>query len=139
MKCDELNNIPMTKIAADFIACKQNANTLYVLKADADAAIAELKQKLHDAEEKFVMAQETAIKLDKELTETRQKLHDAEMRADLAEADRYIARLKYKRCQLLASLSLEKRESYKAEYEDWCLKWYIKWKQLADHYREMSK
>lgn len=53
-------------------------------------------------------------------------------------ADKVISKQKYKRCLAMALLSLEKRETYKAEYEEWCLKWYQRWLELADKFREQK-
>lgn len=44
----------------------------------------------------------------------------------------------YKRCLAMASLSLEKRETYRAEYEEWCLKWYKRWLELAEKFEHNS-
>jgi hypothetical protein len=53
-----------------------------------------------------------------------------------AEADKVIAHQKYKRCLAMAFLSLEKRETYRAEYEEWCLKWYKRWLELSEKFKE---
>ena len=43
---------------------------------------------------------------------------------------------KYKRCLAMALLALEKRETYRAEYEEWCLKWFKRWLELAEKFKE---
>ena len=53
-------------------------------------------------------------------------------------ADKVIAKQKYKRCLAMALLALEKRETYKVEYEEWCLKWYKRWLALADKFKEQK-
>lgn len=55
-----------------------------------------------------------------------------------SEADKCINHHRYKRCLAMASLSLEKRETYKTEYEEWCLKWYKRWLELAEKFKEES-
>ena len=52
-------------------------------------------------------------------------------------AERELRRQKYKRCLAMALLSLEKRETYRAEYEEWCLKWYKRWMELANKFKEI--
>ena len=60
-----------------------------------------------------------------------------------SEADKVIARHKYKWCFAMASLSLEKRDCYKAlyekaDYDKWCLKWHKRWLEIAEKFKPNS-
>lgn len=51
-----------------------------------------------------------------------------------SEADKVIANQKYKRCLAMTLVSLERRETCPVGYEEWCIKWYKRWLNLAKKY-----
>lgn len=91
----------------------------YYTRTDADNVIAELKK------ERDWLAKDRA-----------QAYDDLEKRAQLnINQEESIRHQKYKRCLAMALLALEKRETYRAEYEEWCLKWYKRWLELAEKFK----
>jgi hypothetical protein len=90
------------------------------LKADADKVIAEKDAKI--------------LALDAEVFKEK---HHAKLFFDERNyAETQLRRQKYKRCLAMALLALEKRETYKAEYEEWCLKWYKRWLAISENFKE---
>lgn len=85
----------------------------YYLKEEADKAIAELKETLNNSR-------------------NARKYWRKEYLIEYKECSYQ----KYKRCLAMALLALEKRETYRAEYEEWCLKWYMRWLKIAEQFKE---
>lgn len=93
------------------------------LKAENERLKTELKEK-HNTEVKELLC----------------LIHDKEKQFNRAfeSEEKEIRHHKYKRCLAMALLALEKRETYKVEYEEWCLKWYKRWLALADKFKEQK-
>lgn len=90
-------------------------------KYEADKVIADLEES-HKVEVKKILI------LNRKQSNRANRLRD--------NMEQVIRHQKYKRCLAMALLALEKRESYKAEYEEWCLKWYKRWLELAEKFKD---
>lgn len=121
----ELNNHgkPIASIQGTTSYYGISPNDTFYLKSEVDKVIAELEEK-HKTEVKELLC----LIRDKENNFNR--AFDSE--------EKEIRHHKYKRCLAMASLSLEKRETYRAEYEEWCLKWYKRWLKLAEKFKTNS-
>lgn len=96
----------------DQLGSKPRGN-LYYLKYEADAVITELEETLKNS----------------------RNAHKYWRKEYLIEHKECLYQ-KHKRCLGMARLSLEKRETYGAEREEWCLKWYKRWLKIAEEFKE---
>lgn len=110
------------------------------LKNDLASAVIELNQMNEELQaENERLKTELKEKHNTEVKELLCLIHDKEKQFTRAfeSEEKEIRHHKYKRCLAMALLSLEKRETYKVEYEEWCIKWYKRWLALADKFKEI--